>query len=149
MKCKTALATVLVACSTAAVAATAASASDPGGCAPNGRSIHGQREYTCSLWRARVPVYGSYSTDPAYGGRVVGHLYKGGRANWFLWQCSGNRAALGRYWNYWWAYTLADNGRWGYVPLTYFAGGANGQRSSKLPYGDYTHLCGGATTHPS
>jgi len=149
LKPKSVLLSALAACWALAVAAPMASASDPGACARNGRTIAGMAEYQCTLWRGNVPVYGSYSTDPNYGGRVVGYLYAGGRANWFTSQCRGNKATLVGYWNYWWAYTLADNGRWGYVPLTYFDGGANDQRSATLPLSYFTGRCGGGSTHPS
>lgn len=147
MKFKTAFTTALVTCAAAsAVAAPEAFASDPGACARNGRAIFGRAEYQCSLWRGNVPVYSGYSTSS----NVVGYLYRGGRANWFLSQCVGNVAHLGGYFNYWWAYTLADDGRWGFVPLTYFAGGANNQGSGVLPlYGGYTSDCGGGRTHPA
>ena len=149
-RARTLVAAALASCCAAVALASPALASDPGACAPNGRSIIGMREYQCTLWRGNVPVYGSYSTDPRYGGTVVGRLNAGGRANWFLAQCVGNTAWYGQYFNYWWAYTLADNGRWGYVPLTYFAGGGNNQGSAVLPlYGGYTTSCGGGSTHPS
>ena len=146
MKLNTAVLTAIATwCALLALATPPASAGDPGACAFNGRYIIGHREYQCTLWRGNVPVYSSYST----GSRVVGYLYSGGRANWFLWQCYGNRAWYGRYYNGWWSYTLADNGRWGYVPLTYFAGGGNNQRSSFLPFNEPSARCGGAPTHPS
>lgn len=146
MKLKTTFAAALTSCAAAlAVATPAASASDPGACAFNGRTIFGQREYQCSLWRGSVPVHSSAWT----GTRVVGYLYAGGRANWFLSQCVGSTAHLGPYFNYWWAYTMADNGRWGFVPLTYFAGGRDNQASAVLPLYDYTRRCGGGSTVPS
>ena len=146
MKLKSLFAAVVVSAATALAAATPASASDPGACAFNGRYSIGRAEYQCSLWRGNVPVYSGYSTSSG----IAGYLYTGGRANWFLSQCVGNVARLGAYRNYWWAYTMADNGRWGFVPLTYFAGGADNQRSAVLPlFGGYTNLCGGGQTHPS
>jgi hypothetical protein len=146
MKLKTLFATAILSGVTALTTAASASASDPGACAFNGRYSFGRAEYQCSLWRGNVPVYSGYSTSSS----ISGYLYRGGRANWFLSQCVGNPARLGGYANYWWAYTMADNGRWGYVPLTYFAGGADNQGSRVLPFtGGYTHLCGGGQTHPS
>lgn len=35
-----------------------------------------------------------------------------------------------------WAFTLGDNGRWGWVPQVFFSGGANDERDAGL------HLCG-------
>src|SRR3954447_23584335 len=145
MKLKTLLATAIVTCVAVLATAAPASASDPGACAFNGRYIFDRAEYQCSLWRGNVPVYSGYSTSSG----VAGYLYRGGRANWFLSQCVGNVARLGGYTNYWWAYTMADTGRWGFVPLTYFAGGANNQASGVLPLYAWTSRCGGAGTHPS
>lgn len=146
MQRKTAFFATLATCAAMLPAVAApASASDPGACARNGRTIFGRAEYQCSLWRGSVPVYASAWT----GTSVVGYLNQGGRANWFLSQCVGTTAHLGRYANYWWAYTLADNGRWGFVPLTYFAGGQDNQRSSVLPLYSYNSSCGGGSTHPS
>ena len=110
-------------------AAPAIASSDPGACAPNGRvSIDGP-EYVCSLWTGHVPVY-DQAIDTA---NVVGYLNYGGRANWFTTQCLGTETFIGNAYNNWWALTEADNGHWGFVPLTYFSGGANNQASSVLP----------------
>ena len=146
MQLKRTFAAAIVSCASAlAVATPSASAGDPGACAFNGRTIFGQREYQCNLWRGNVPVYTSAWT----GSSVLGYLYTGGRANWFVAQCVGVTAHLGPYVNYWWARTMADNGRWGFVPLTYFAGGRDNQASGVLPPYDYTGRCGGGSTHPS
>jgi hypothetical protein len=116
-------------------APTAASASsDPGACAPNGRTVYkdgdNRPEIQCTLTRGNVPVR-AHGTN---GAQIVGYLTYGGRANWFLWQCHGDENYIGSYFNNVWAYTEADNGTWGYVPETYFAGGANNQASSVLPW---------------
>ncbi len=146
MKLRTFAVSTLVSC-VAALAATAApaAASDPGACAFNGRWLWDRAEYQCTLWRGNVPVYSGYRTDSS----IVGYLSVGGRANWFLSQCVGNVAHLGRYTNYWWAWTMADNGRMGFVPLTYFAGGEDNQGSAVLPLYSYNGRCGGGGTHPS
>ncbi|MFJ6087936.1 hypothetical protein ACIQI8_41840 [Streptomyces sp. NPDC092369] len=116
--------------------ASAAPAGDPGACAPNGRTSSQGPEYVCGLWKGNVPVYSWPFADQP----IVGHLNQGGRANWFIGQCqsvndNGTPAYFrdGPYYNSWWAYTLADNGRWGWVPLVYFSGGANDQQSAVLP----------------
>jgi hypothetical protein len=105
--------------------ASATVASDPGGCAPNGRTSSHGPEYVCGLWQSNVPVY----SWPFAGEPVVGHLNQGGRANWFTGQCQSVNDDLspayfwvGPYYNSWWAYTLADNGQWGWVSLAYFSG---------------------------
>jgi hypothetical protein len=65
----------------------------------------------CPLWRANVPVYAS--PDQGNGAAVVGYLVSGGSANWFVGDRYRSYYSSGSYYNHWWAYTLADNGRWG------------------------------------
>jgi hypothetical protein len=88
----------------------------------------------CPLWRGNVPVYRS----PAAGNnqRPVGHLAEGGSANWFVGDHYASRYQLGSYYHHWWAFTLADNGRWGWVPEVYFAGGGNDETDAGL------YVCG-------
>ncbi|GAA4895154.1 hypothetical protein ACFPM3_20930 [Streptomyces coeruleoprunus] len=120
----------------APTASAAAAGSDPGACVANGRTSAYGPQYVCGLWRGNVPVYSwPYANEP-----VVGYLYEGGRANWFTGQCRSYNNNLtpayfhlGGYYNSWWAYTMADNGKWGWVNLVYFAGGDNDQASAVLP----------------
>lgn len=89
----------------------------------------GQYRWYCTLWRDRVPVY----TRPWMDGiphQQIGELVHGGRANWFNGQVYNEPFRLGAYQSNWWAYTEADNRRWGYVSLTYFKYGANDEPSS-------------------
>ncbi|MFG3497375.1 hypothetical protein [Streptomyces sp. NPDC047928] len=116
--------------------ASALAAGDPGACVANGRTSAYGPQYVCGLWKGNVPVY----SWPFAGQPVVGYLYEGGRANWFTGQCrsyhnDGSPAYFhaSGYYNSWWAFTMADNGRWGWVPLVYFSGGANDQASAVLP----------------
>lgn len=121
-------------------------ASDPGACAANGRStpVLNETEFVCGLWTGNVPVYGdSWSTSG-----VVGYLNVGGRANWFLYECTAgasNELYVDGYHNDWWAFTEADNGKWGWVNEVYFSGGANDQGSGVLPN---ETPCGGGSTIP-
>jgi hypothetical protein len=73
----------------------------------------------CPLWRGNVPVYDWYGSDP----RVVGYLDYGGWANWFVCHRVGSTYVFAGHMNNWWALTMADNGRWGWVPEVFFAGG--------------------------
>lgn len=84
----------------------------------------------CPLWRANVPVYAS--PDQGTGAAVVGHLVSGGSANWFVGDSYRSYYSSGSYYNHWWAYTLADNGRWGWVPEVFFSGGNNDDTDSGL-----------------
>jgi hypothetical protein len=77
----------------------------------------------CPLWRGQVPVYSS--PDHGNGAPVVGYLVNGGVSNWFVGDRYRSRYTYGRYYNHWWAYTEADNGRWGWVPEVFFSGGGN------------------------
>jgi hypothetical protein len=83
----------------------------------------------CPLWRGDVPVFSK-------GGLVVGFLEQGGNANWF--KCQElqvfNPHSVDGYVNYWWAETVADNGRWGWVSLVYFAGGDDWEPDATLRY---------------
>jgi hypothetical protein len=77
----------------------------------------------CPLWRGTVPVY----EEPAQS-KVVGYLWNGGSSNWFgasYGSRRGGRIDVGGRWSTWWAYTQADNRRWGYVNEAYFAGNPN------------------------
>lgn len=90
----------------------------------NGHYFNGQREYNCSFDRL-TPVRNKYNTQ-------VGTLYSG--TNWVTCQAKGSTISLGgTYYNYWWAYTQADNGRTGWVNAVYGSGGANYGAFSGVP----------------
>lgn len=86
----------------------------------------------CSVWvpGGGVPVYAA----PNAGSAIVGRLDQGGTANWFVGQSAGGRVQVRGWWNTHWAYTLSDGarGRWGWVPIVYFHGGANGAADATL-----------------
>lgn len=84
----------------------------------------------CPLWRAGVPVYDS--PDKGTSARQVGTLMVGGSANWFVGQSPRSSFRFDRYTNNWWAFTLADNDVWGWVPQVYFEGGADNERDAGL-----------------
>ncbi|MFB9368562.1 hypothetical protein [Kitasatospora albolonga] len=75
----------------------------------------------CPLWRGNVPVYATRDLNSG----VVGYLVYGGSSNWFVFEKQGATVNLGGAVNNWWASTLADNGKWGWVPEVYFSGGDN------------------------
>lgn len=84
----------------------------------------------CPLWRSNVPVYAD--PDHGNGAAIVGRLVVGGSANWFVGDHYRSYFSDGGYYNHWWAYTLADNGRWGWVPEVYFSGGNNDETDGGL-----------------
>ncbi len=82
----------------------------------------------CPLTSGTIPVYEWSST----GAPVVGYLVGGDSRNWFINQKKSNYAARGQYWNTHWASTMADNGRYGWVPEIYFRGGNNDEADRGL-----------------
>ena len=108
--------------------------SDKSPCGAQTTTAVGRRVQFCPLWRANVPVYDT--ADAGNGAKQIDTLYVGGTANWFVGQQWRSRYTSGPYTNRWWAFTLGDNGRWGWVPQVFFSGGANDERDAGL------HLCG-------
>ncbi len=67
----------------------------------------------------------------------VGVLHLGGDTNWFVGQSYRSTFVSGALKNGWWAFTLSDkdsagNSHWGWVPETYFKGGANNEPDAGL-----------------
>lgn len=106
-----------------AQASSAAPASTP--CSGwNKQYFHGRREYNCSFDRT-APVRNKYN-------KKVGTLQAG--TSWVICQAKGSTFRLGTsYYNYWWAFTVADNGRVGWVNAVYGSGGENYGRFSRVP----------------
>jgi hypothetical protein len=86
---------------------------------------------TCPLWRGDAPVYQFQNGAPV---GEAGRLVEGGSANWFVcqFQFVNQPYSLGSYTTNWWAYTMADNGQWGWVPEVYFSGGGNFEADAGL-----------------
>jgi hypothetical protein len=74
----------------------------------------------CAMWRGAVPVYEERWHDASQ--EPIGYLWNA-RGNWFVCERQGSTYGVSGYLNDWWAYTLADNGEWGWVPEVYFSGG--------------------------
>ncbi|MFI5896256.1 hypothetical protein ACIA5D_39770 [Actinoplanes sp. NPDC051513] len=123
-----ALVTAGVAAATAAPAAAAATDDQP--CARPQVSRASHWVQYCPLWKANVPVYSS--PDLGNGAPVVGYLVQGGSANWFVGDRYRSNYTYSGYSNHWWAYTLADNGRWGWTPEVFFAGGGDNETDGGL-----------------
>jgi hypothetical protein len=94
----------------------------------SGRVWPGTTVMYCNLTRGHVPVFASRSP----GAPVVGHLEQGGAANWFVTETRGQTFRDGAAENHWWGSTMADNGRWGWVPEVYFAGGEKNEGDAGL-----------------
>jgi hypothetical protein len=94
---------------------------------PCGAKFHhaGTTVQYCKLWRGNVPVLNS-----SWG--KVGTLVDGGSANWFECQAKGGEYTYQGDKNDWWAYTEADNGKWGWVSEVFFSGGNNNERDAGL-----------------
>ncbi len=102
-------------------------------CSAAQQTQFGHKVQYCPLWRDNVPVYDS--PDKGGNARQVGTLVVGGSANWFVGQSQRSRYTFGAYTNQWWAFTMADNDVWGWVPEVYFKGGANDEKDGGL------HVC--------
>lgn len=82
----------------------------------NGHRNAGLKEYNCSF-NQTSPVRSKYNAK-------VGMLAAG--TNWVLCQRKGSTIRLGtRYYNYWWAFTEADNGTYGWVNAVHGSAGDN------------------------
>jgi hypothetical protein len=77
----------------------------------------------CPIWKSNTPVY----NNPYNSRQLVGNLVYAGSSNWFVCRSSSHTdpySAHG-YSTRDWAITMADNGRWGWVPAVYFGGSEN------------------------
>jgi len=86
----------------------------------------GSGKYDCGFV-ASSPVRYSNNTS-------AGTLHAG--TNWVKCQWNGGMVTLGSYANAWWAYTLSDQGHWGWVNAVYTTSGSN-----YAPYGGGVPLC--------
>lgn len=122
---RAALASIAAALGAGALAGTAA-AQAPVPCAGIGDS-----KYNCEFYPAGNGISGGAPVlNPA--GAVIGYLHKG--TNWVICQQAGRTERSGAYFNKWWAFTQADNGKWGWVNAVYAQGGDNdGQWGGGVP----------------
>jgi hypothetical protein len=95
----------------------------------------GHRAQPCPLASGDVPVFDS--PDLGNAAHQVGVLHAGGSANWFVGQSYRSSFVMGKLQNGWWAFTLSDKdssgkSHWGWVPETYFQGGANNEPDAGL-----------------
>jgi hypothetical protein len=95
----------------------------------------GHRAQRCPLASGNVPVFDS--PDLGDAAHQVGVLHAGGSTNWFVGQSYRSSFVMGNLQNGWWAFTLSDKdssgkSHWGWVPETYFQGGANNEPDAGL-----------------
>ena len=89
---------------------------------------------TCPDWGRSgtndIPVYDLTTSPPA----VVGTIAAAGD-DWYVCQkqvTEYDPYAYGDYYNDWFAYTMADNGKWGWAPEVFFKGGGNMEADANL-----------------
>ncbi|GAA1642816.1 hypothetical protein [Actinoplanes couchii] len=98
----------------------------------------------CTLTTGEVPVM----SRPDPNSAPAGALADGGRT-WFLGQRPGEPHTYRSLHNFWWAYTRADNGEWGWVSLVHFTDGVLDQSAEGLQYSCYDARPGeDADCHP-
>ena len=111
-----ALAMVGAAAATMTLSTGAAAAAAPVPCTANGGG-----KFNCTFYIAGDGRTGGSPVQ--VGSTTVGYLHKG--TNWVICQQVGGRVTVGRYYNNNWAWTLADNLKWGWVNAVYASGGDN------------------------
>ncbi len=106
----------------AAAAVTLLAAVDAAAAAPVPCSAAGAGKYNCQFY---VPGDGRSTGAPVQtsDGSTIGYLHKG--TNWVVCQRIGGRVTYGAYFNNNWAWTLADNLKWGWVNAVFAQGGDN------------------------
>lgn len=112
--------------------AAPASAYDSSPCGGQFRLGGGElRVQYCPDWSPNnwIPVHHS----PSPFSPTAGQIYAPG-SDWYVCQrrVSGGIYALGSYQTDVWAFTMADNGQWGWVPEVYFRGGVNFEADGAL-----------------
>jgi len=105
--------------------APATAAASPVPCTPRSDA-----KFNCTFWPAGDGIHrGAPVLDGI--GRRVGYLNQG--RNWIVCQRSGSLARSGNYYNVWWAYTTANDGRRGWVNAVWAHGGTNDGRYRGVP----------------
>jgi Cutinase len=93
-------------------------------------SKHSDGRYHCEFWPAGDGIHGGavVVNDLGYW---VGYLNQGD--NWISCQMWGGRVTHGRYYNHWWAWTEANDRKWGWVNAVWARGGANDGKFAGVP----------------
>jgi lysophospholipase L1-like esterase len=91
----------------------------------------GGGHYDCEWYRAGDGHSGGTPVRSGEG-TLVGYLHQG--TNWVVCQQRGGRRSSADFYNSWWAWTEADDGRWGWVNAVWAKGGDNdGQFGGGVP----------------
>lgn len=125
----------LVACLAVAgsLIVNAPAAQAAGSCYPSGAHAGYSTTYTCHIWRSnhQWAMWGLGKLTPV--GNVDGVLNAGN--SWFVCQVRFTiKLEYGPIKNDWFAYTLGDNGYWGWVSATHFSAGGNWEPVPGLGY---------------
>jgi transglycosylase-like protein with SLT domain len=100
----------------------------------------GAGKYNCYFYPAGNGFSGGAKVQSS-SGTTVGYLNQG--ENYVFCQSKGASVSSGAYTNHWWAYTIADNNKYGWVNAVYAQGGDNdGQFGGGVP------ACGSAHGYP-
>jgi Cutinase len=91
---------------------------------------HSDGRYHCGFWPAGDGVHGGavVVNDLGYW---VGYLNQGD--NWVSCQMWGGKVTHGSYYNHWWAWTEANDRKWGWVNAVWAKGGANDGKFARVP----------------
>lgn len=108
------------------VVPSTASAATQVPCHDNHHKKNGFSEHDCG-WYTKASVY----EGPHGFQRKVGTIHGG--TNWVLCQAVGKTVHSGKYYNKYWAYTLTDQGTWGWVNAVYASGGSNNGSFKGVP----------------
>jgi hypothetical protein len=84
---------------------------------------------TCPDWSPNgwIPVFDSNGL----GRQIKSWIYAPGN-DWYVCEASGGVERIGNFWNSWWAWTMADDGQWGWVNEVNFQGGGNDEPDATL-----------------
>ena len=112
---------------------------DPGVPAPVPCKSIGGGKHQCSFWPAGDGIHGGAPVRSSSGKRI-GFLNYG--SNWVICERIGATVTRRTWANYWWAWTEANDHRWGWVNALYGHGGDN--------YGDFrgVPVCGTGHGYP-
>jgi hypothetical protein len=83
------------------------------------------------VWRSKDSPAVAATRTAAGSEQPVGYIYAPGN-DWYHCEAAGRKQSVGNFWNTWWAWTMADNGQWGWVNEVYFQGGGNDEPDATL-----------------
>ena len=105
---------------------SAEAAARPAPCHANHHTKNGHAEHDCGFY-LKTTVYTGVHTRQQKTGTIHGGT------NWVVCQSVGKTVHYGRSYNHWWAYTLSDQGSWGWVNAVFAKGGGNNGKFKGVP----------------